>query len=312
MSTINNSTYDLFANYSTAATYADVAAISSGTLTEESDTSTFADLLTSAIDESSTDTEDSTTSTDTEDSSTDSTTTTGTLANDSYYREDIVYDSSSNDELSFMDMLALMVLQFQNQTIDDTASTSDMMNQLCMMTNMQAMTSMESSITEMTATNAMMYNAQLVGQEVTVAYYDESGNFIEETGTVAASGYYDGVPVIFFEGQTTFHLVSSIMAIGKLPDTAVEDSDSDTEDDTTVDTDTTVDSDSTTEGEDADLGTGDVDGSGDTGTADSDSSSDDESDSTSSVTDADVVTANAAYASMTSEELLQAVQSALG
>ena len=38
-------------------------------------------------------------------------------------------------ELSFTDMLQLMVAQFQNQTIDNTADTSDMMNQLTQMTS---------------------------------------------------------------------------------------------------------------------------------------------------------------------------------
>ena len=42
--------------------------------------------------------------------------------------------------LSFTDMLGLMVKQFQNQSMDNQASTTDMMNQLVQMTSMQAMT----------------------------------------------------------------------------------------------------------------------------------------------------------------------------
>lgn len=307
MSTIGESAYDLYASYSTAATYGTNLTASVSTLSESADTS-FTDMMeaelaeeavagadTSVVDDSEdTDAEDG----DSDDSVEDSN---GTTANDNYYRPDIESDDGPKDELSFSDMLQLMIAQFQNQTIDDTASTTDMMNQLTQMTTMQAMTSMETSITEMTATNAMLYNAQLVGQEVTVAYYDDQGNFIEETGTVAASGYYDGVPVIFFEGQTSFHLVSSIMAIGVLPSEKPEvEGDGDTEDeDLTVDPDVDVDVD--TDGSDAD-----VDST--TGT-DTDSGTD--SDSSDSGSD-EVLLTNIDYANMTAEELLAAAASALG
>ena len=48
-----------------------------------------------------------------------------------------LYEDKSS--LSFTDMLGLMVAQFQNQTIDNQADTSDMMNQLVQMSSMQAM-----------------------------------------------------------------------------------------------------------------------------------------------------------------------------
>ena len=43
----------------------------------------------------------------------------------------------ANNTLSFEDMLLLMVTQLQNQTIDNTADTNDMMNQIIQMTVMQ-------------------------------------------------------------------------------------------------------------------------------------------------------------------------------
>ena len=70
--------------------------------------------------------------------------------------------------LSFTDMLGLMVTQFQNQTIDNQASTTDMMNQLVQMTTMQAMTDMTTQIKELTLANVMSYAASLVGQTVTI------------------------------------------------------------------------------------------------------------------------------------------------
>ncbi len=305
MSTIGESAYDLYASYSTAATYSTANTASTSTLSESTDTS-FTDLMEAELEEEAVAGADTSVVDDSEDTDTDSDASddsvedsSGTTANDSYYRPDTNVDNSAKDELSFSDMLQLMIIQFQNQTIDDTASTTDMMNQLTQMTTMQAMSSMEASITEMTATNAMLYNAQLVGQEVTVAYYDSQGNFVEETGTVAASGYYDGVPVIFFEGQTSFHLVSSIMAIGVLPSEKPEpEVDGDGEDeDLTVDPDTDVDVD--TNGTDADV--------------DSTTGTDTDSGTDSSTEGSDeVLLTNIDYANMTAEELLAAAASALG
>ena len=48
--------------------------------------------------------------------------------------------SEANNTLSFQDMLLLMVTQLQNQTIDNTADTNDMMNQIIQMTVMQTIT----------------------------------------------------------------------------------------------------------------------------------------------------------------------------
>ena len=58
-------------------------------------------------------------------------------------KDDALYEDKST--LSFTDMLGLMVAQFQNQTIDNQASTTDMMNQLVQMTTMQAIIDLQRS-----------------------------------------------------------------------------------------------------------------------------------------------------------------------
>jgi len=122
----------------------------------------------------------------------------------------------ANNTLSFEDMLLLMVTQLQNQTIDNTADTNDMMNQLIQMTVMQAMTEMSTQVEELTQANVMSYAASLVGKEVTLGVYNEQTKKIEEVyGTVEASGTYDGRQVIFVDGKSYF--LSDIMAVGKLP-----------------------------------------------------------------------------------------------
>ncbi len=131
-------------------------------------------------------------------------------------------ETKSNTDLTFEDMLMLMVTQLQNQTIDNQADTNDMMNQLIQMTVMQALTQMTTQVQDLTDANVMSYSASLVGKEVTVGVIDaKTGKLTDEVvGTVTATGTYNGQQVIFL-GDKYFPL-SSIMAVGRLPEEAVD------------------------------------------------------------------------------------------
>ena len=138
--------------------------------------------------------------------------------------------------LSFTDMLGLMVTQFQNQTIDNQASTTDMMNQLVQMTTMQAMTDMTTQIKELTLANVMSYAASLVGQTVTIGVWNEETKQLEDfEGVVEGTGTYNGQQVIFVNGKSYY--LSDIMAVGKLPP-QVEEKPGEGEDNNTDGTDT--------------------------------------------------------------------------
>lgn len=130
-------------------------------------------------------------------------------------KEQALYEDKST--LSFTDMLSLMVTQFQNQTIDNQASTADMMNQLVQMSNMQAMTEMSTQIKELTLANVMAYSASLVGQTVTVGVWNEETKKMEEVvGKVQGTGTYNGQQVIYLDNGEGYFL-SDIMAVGTLP-----------------------------------------------------------------------------------------------
>lgn len=117
-----------------------------------------------------------------------------------------------NASLDMTDFLSLMVAQFQNQSIDNTADTSDMLNQLVQMSMIEA-------ITNITDATVMMYAGSLVGKEVTIGRYN--GDKLEEiVGTVTGTGTSNGQQVIFVNGES--HYLSEIMAVGRLP--AVEES----------------------------------------------------------------------------------------
>ena len=155
------------------------------------------------------------------------TSTSGTQKPDSWWElpaesNGLKTSEKSNTDLSFEDMLMLMVTQLQNQTIDNQADTNDMMNQLIQMTVMQALTEMSTQVEDLTNANIMSYSASLVGKEVTVGVLDSrTGKLTDEiVGTVTATGTYNGQQVIFI-GDKYFPL-SSIMAVGKLPEEAVD------------------------------------------------------------------------------------------
>ena len=129
-------------------------------------------------------------------------------------KEKALYEDKGT--LSFTDMLGLMVAQFQNQSIDNQASTTDMMNQLVQMSSMQAMTEVSTQIKELTLANVMAYSASLVGQTVTIGVWNEQTKKLEEiVGVVEGSGTYNGDQVIYVGGKGYY--LSDIMAVGKLP-----------------------------------------------------------------------------------------------
>ena len=117
--------------------------------------------------------------------------------------------------LQFEDFLQLMVSQLQNQTIDNTADTSDMLNQLVQMSVVEMMSKVQTSIDSLVEANTLTYAASLVGKTVTIGVYDDQGNLQELVGEVTGTGTYQGSPVIFVGGE--MYALSDIMAVGTLP-----------------------------------------------------------------------------------------------
>ena len=127
-----------------------------------------------------------------------------------------VSDPNEDLGLDFTDFLQLMVAQLQNQTMDSTADTSDMMNQLVQMSVVQMMSSVKTSLDTLTDASTLTYAASLVGKTVTVGAYDSEGNVQEIVGTVTGTGTYQDTPVIFVNDE--MYPLSSIMAVGTLPE----------------------------------------------------------------------------------------------
>ncbi|MBQ9413377.1 MAG: hypothetical protein IJU29_09830 [Oscillospiraceae bacterium] len=121
-------------------------------------------------------------------------------------------NAKAGKDLEMNDFLSLMVAMFQNQSIDDTASTSDMMNQMMQMSVISAVTNMQNTLTQ--STN-LSYAASLVGKEVTIGQY-EGSKLKEITGTVTGTGTLDGKQIIFVGDES--YWLSDVMAVGRLPE----------------------------------------------------------------------------------------------
>ena len=132
--------------------------------------------------------------------------------------EDLGYTVKDDNDfgLDFTDYLNLMVQQLQNQTIDNTADTSDMLNQMVQMSVVQMMNTVQTGLENLTAATTMSYAASLVGKTVTVGVYNEEGKIEEVVRTVQGTGTYENVPVIFIDDE--MYPLNSIMAVGTLPE----------------------------------------------------------------------------------------------
>lgn len=124
-----------------------------------------------------------------------------------------IASSKDNTSLDMTDFLTLMVAELTNQSIDETADTSDMLNQLVQMQMVQA-------LVNMTDASVMSYAASLVGKEVTVGQYDSEGNLQEIVGTVTGTGTYDGSQVVFVGDK--YYYLNEILAVGTLPKSMTE------------------------------------------------------------------------------------------
>ena len=110
------------------------------------------------------------------------------------------------------DFLQLMIVQLQNQTIDDTMDTSEMMNQMIQM-------QMVTAISNMTETSVQSYASSLVGKVVTIGIVTDKG-LEEREVLVTGTGVMNGQQVIFGKdanGKVETYGLNQIMAVGQLP-----------------------------------------------------------------------------------------------
>ena len=127
-----------------------------------------------------------------------------------------VIEQGEDTGLQFEDFLQLMVQQLQNQTMDNTADTSEMLNQLVQMSTVEMLSTVKDGLEALVNASTLNYAASLVGKTVTVGRLDDEGKLEEVVGTVTGTGTYQGISVIFVDGE--MYDLNDIMAIGELPE----------------------------------------------------------------------------------------------
>ena len=120
-------------------------------------------------------------------------------------------NAKAGSDLDMTDFLALMVATFQNQSIDDVASTSEMMNQMVQMSVIQAITNLSTLVTQ---SSNMSYAASLVGKDVTIGQTVGTKTQAIQ-GTVTGTGMMNGEQVIFVGSE--MYKLSEVMAVGRVP-----------------------------------------------------------------------------------------------
>lgn len=118
--------------------------------------------------------------------------------------------------LDFTDYLQLMVAQLQNQTMDNAMDSTAMLEQLVQMSTVQTMASLQTSMQTVADATALNYAASLVGKTVTVGKLNDDNEIEEIVGTVTGTGTYQGMQVIFVDGE--MYPLSNLMAVGTLPE----------------------------------------------------------------------------------------------
>lgn len=113
-------------------------------------------------------------------------------------------DKKDNSTLTQEDFLKLMITELTNQDMNNTADTSQMVNQMTQFSNMQAMQ-------EMLSYSKTSYAMSLVGKTVTASRFTVSGELDTTTGKIDKVSLVDD-EYVFYIGSKRYTL-SQIMSV---------------------------------------------------------------------------------------------------
>lgn len=134
---------------------------------------------------------------------------------------------ANNSDLTMNDFWKLMAAQLQYQDPLSPMSNSEMMNQMCQMASMNAMTSVSDAVAKFaTVSNNLSqvtlttYSTGLLGKEVTIAITDDEGYMTGvKKGTVTGVDL-TGATSVYIDGKK--YELSEVMGIGSVPDEAIQ------------------------------------------------------------------------------------------
>lgn len=122
-----------------------------------------------------------------------------------------VFMDEKDNGLGMDSFLKLMVTQLTNQDFMNPVDDSQFITQMAQFSTLQAMSEMSSNMKN-------NYVLSLVGQDVTCAKFNVSGNLVKETGKVERVTLSDNEFALYVNGEK--FTLSQIMELGKKGETA--------------------------------------------------------------------------------------------
>lgn len=122
-----------------------------------------------------------------------------------------VFTDEKDNGLGMDSFLKLMVTQLTNQDFMNPVDDTQFISQMAQFSTLQAMSEMSSNMKN-------NYVLSLVGQDVTCAKFNVSGNLVKETGKVERVTLLDNEFALYVNGEK--FTLSQIMELGKKGETA--------------------------------------------------------------------------------------------
>lgn len=135
--------------------------------------------------------------------------TAGTQGTNKTQQWDAVFVDKDDNGLGMDSFLKLMVTQLTNQDFMNPVDDSQFITQMAQFSTLQAMSEMSSNMKN-------NYMLSLVGQEVTCAKFNVSGNLVKETGKVERVTLSENEFALYVNGEK--FTLSQIMELGKAPE----------------------------------------------------------------------------------------------
>lgn len=144
--------------------------------------------------------------------------TAGTQSTNKTQQWDAVFVDKDDNGLGMDSFLKLMVTQLTNQDFMNPVDDSQFITQMAQFSTLQAMSEMSSNMKN-------NYMLSLVGQEVTCAKFNVSGNLVKETGKVERVTLSENEFALYVNGEK--FTLSQIMELGKAPEKKPADGEAD-------------------------------------------------------------------------------------
>jgi flagellar basal-body rod modification protein FlgD len=131
-------------------------------------------------------------------------------------------EKTAKSTLGSEDFLKLLAAQMSNQDVMNPTNNTEYISQLAQFSSLKAMTELsQTGTSQLEAMDTLaqisytQYGASLVGKNVVVASYDDSGKLVKDTGVVTNANFTDGICVLTVNQKT--YKLSSVMEVTSEP-----------------------------------------------------------------------------------------------